>query len=98
MNEEELRTRLAAIEQRLDAQLIWQAAVMPALLALLTLPADARALQLDMVALIEQADQLAPWSVLTPAERERAREYAEALRELSAGGTSQAQPETGRPG
>ena len=79
MENKELASRLAGIEQRLDAQLVWQAAVTPVLLAMLE-TLDDKALQLRIVTLIEQADALALWSALPAADRERAREYAELLR------------------
>jgi len=95
MNEEELRERLAAIEQRLDAQLVWQASVMPALVSLLRLPADAVALQMNIVSLIEEADAQGLWSMLPPEQRARAREHAEDFRRMAAGGSASWQPETG---
>ncbi len=97
MDIDELRGRLAAIEQRLDAQLVWQAAVTPVLLAMLE-KLDDKALQLRMVTLIEQADGLALWSALPAADRERAREYAEHLRGWPQKQTARAPGETGQPG
>lgn len=75
-----LNARLAGIEQRLDAQLVWQAAVMPVLLTLLEQHHRPRDLQIRIVQLIEQADALALWSMLPEADRAKAREYAEQLR------------------
>lgn len=79
MNDDELQDRLRSIEQRLDAQLVWQAAVMPVLLAMLE-AADSPTLQLRIVSLIEQADALRLWSMLPAGDREMARDYAEHLR------------------
>ena len=87
-----LEQRLRAIERELAAQLVWMAGVMPVLLALLKLPATPADLQRDIVTLIEQADALSLWAMLTPEERERARDYAEHLRSMSAGGSSAARP------
>lgn len=97
MNESDLQARLQAIEQRLDAQLVWQAAVMPLLLAMLEAQ-NTRELQLRIVSLIEQADALALWSTLPAAERERARDYAERLRSWPARGSEAGTAETGPPG
>lgn len=92
-----LEARLRAIERELNSHLIWQAALMPVLLALLKLPSTPADLQHDIVRLIEQADALALWAMLTPAERERARDYAEHLRVMAAGGSAIALPESGCP-
>jgi hypothetical protein len=89
-----LEQRLRAIERELAGQLVWMAGVMPVLLALLKLPATPADLQRDIVTLIEQADALSLWAMLTPDERERARDYAEHLRSMSAGGSSALRPGT----
>jgi hypothetical protein len=98
MENEELVKRLEGIEQRLEAQLLWQASVMPALVALLRMPSNAETLQMHMVSLIEEADALGLWSVLTRADQSRARELAEGLRQLAAGGSSSWLPKKAQPG
>jgi len=95
--EDELSERLATIEQRLDAQLVWQAAVLPVLLAMLE-ATDTPAVQLRIVSLIEQSDALGLWSMLSAAERGKARDYAEQLRGWPEQQRAQAPAETGRPG
>ena len=80
MEPSELEARIAGIERRLDAQLVWQAAVMPVLLTLLEQHHRPRDLQMRIVELIEQADGLALWSMVPAADRARARDLAEHLR------------------
>lgn len=93
-----LEARLAGIERRLDAQLVWQAGVMPILLTLLEQHHSPRDLQIRIVQLIEQADALALWAMLPASDRARAREYAEQLRSWPEQQTRAARPETGLPG
>lgn len=97
MDNEDLAARLSGIEQRLDAQLVWQAAVTPVLFAMLE-KLDDRGLQMRIVTLIEQADALALWSDLPAADRERAREFAEFLRDWPQRQSALAQAEKGQPG
>lgn len=96
MENADLQARIAGIEQRLDAQLVWQAAVTPVLLAMLE-KLDDKALQMRIVTLIEQADALALWSALPAADRERARDYAERLRAWPQRQTRPVPTETDRP-
>ena len=96
MDSSDLDARLAGIERRLDAQLVWQAGVMPVLLTLLEQHHRPRDLQIRIVQLIEQADGLGLWAMLNADDRAKAREYAERLRSWPEQ-TEPAPPETGLP-